>query len=556
MIRLGKPTNSIIVRPGMTIGSIDAETDDEFLFECFVNHPAVVACQNVTSPGMVVAGRTGSGKTAILRHIDHTSDHSIHIDPSEMSLSYVSNSDTLRFVQLIGGDLDLLFLALWKHVLCIEFIRLRYGVNNEEKSHTIFGRMWDRFTKDQRKQKSLRYLREWQGKFWITMDQNIKEITEKYEDKIQTELGIEINKFKAGGQYSKQISVEKKSDLVARVRKIINADQLTELAGVIDMLAEQSGDDGVKNYYILIDKLDERWVDDSIRFKLIRALIESLRQFRRIPHLKILVALRSDILERVVQETGDIGFQREKFEAYFVRPKWTTAQLRELVEQRIGLVFRRQYSAASQITFKDIFPHHVNRIEPFDYIVERTLMRPRDVISFVNECLKLAEGRNEVTANVIRQAEGEFSRIRRLALENEWRSAFPSLPCLLDYLKSFRVPNIDFARFCLREGIEELALPLTEDRVDLDPLHGLANDLFSGNMNSDDFAREVICVLYRVGAIGLKPNPRDRFYYSHMDQPVMDVTGVEDESRIRIHPMLHRSLGIPVESLGVGKRGE
>jgi peptidyl-tRNA hydrolase len=102
-----------------------------------------------------------------------------------MSLSYVSNSDTLRFVQTIGGDLDLLFLALWRHVLCIEFIRLRYGVSNEEKSRNTFQRLLDRFTKDQRKQKSLHYLREWQGKFWITMDQNIREITERYEDKLQ-----------------------------------------------------------------------------------------------------------------------------------------------------------------------------------------------------------------------------------------------------------------------------------------------------------------------------------------------------------------------------------
>src|SRR5260370_35073153 len=58
-----------------------------------------------------------------------------------------------------------------------------------------------------------------------------------------------------------------------------------------------------KQIHILIDKLDEHWVDVSIRFKLIRSLIESLKSFRRISNLKILVALRSDVLERGVQET-------------------------------------------------------------------------------------------------------------------------------------------------------------------------------------------------------------------------------------------------------------
>jgi hypothetical protein len=35
----------------------------------------------------------------------------------------VSNSDALNFLHAIGADLDLLFQALWKHVLCIEFTR-------------------------------------------------------------------------------------------------------------------------------------------------------------------------------------------------------------------------------------------------------------------------------------------------------------------------------------------------------------------------------------------------------------------------------------------------
>jgi hypothetical protein len=55
----------------------------------------------------------------------------------------------------------------------------------------------------------------------------------------------------------------------------------------------------MKQFHILIDKLDEHWVDVSIRFKLIRSLIESLKSFRRITNLKILVALRSDVLGAV-----------------------------------------------------------------------------------------------------------------------------------------------------------------------------------------------------------------------------------------------------------------
>lgn len=175
-----KDTNPITVRPGMSIGSASAEADDDYLFDCFINNQSVSACENIFSHGMVLTGRTGSGKTAILRYIKYRSEHSILIDPIDMSLSYVSNSDTLRFIQAIGGDLDLLFLALWRHVLCIEFIRLKYSVNNEERSRNAFQRLLEKFTNDKRKTKSIQYLREWEGKFWISMDKNIKELTEKY----------------------------------------------------------------------------------------------------------------------------------------------------------------------------------------------------------------------------------------------------------------------------------------------------------------------------------------------------------------------------------------
>ena len=293
---------------------------------------------------MILAGRTGSGKTAIIRYIKSTAEHSVELDPSQMAMSYVSNSDALNFLHAIGADLDLLFQVLWKHVLCIEFIRLRWAIENEEKSHNVFSRLLEKFTQDGRKKRSLEYLRAWEGKLWITMDQNIKEITEKVDGQLKAELGTEIKKFKLGGQYEKRLSSEKKSELVARSRKIINAEQLAELSGVIDILAGPEAGDGMKNFYILIDNLDDRWVDTSVRFRLIRALIELLKSFRKVTNLKILVALRSDILERVVQETSDLTFQREKFEQYFVPLRWTKSDLKLLVDRRIALLMKRQYS--------------------------------------------------------------------------------------------------------------------------------------------------------------------------------------------------------------------
>lgn len=209
---VGKTVNPVVLRRGVGIGTGNAETDDEFLFECFVEYPPVEDCRRPSSPVMVVAGRTGSGKTAILRYLEIQSNHTTTIDPFEMSMSYVSNSDALRFLQAIGADLDLLFQVLWKHVLCLEFIRLRWDVDSTEKSNNIFKRIFDKFYSEDRRSRSLNYLKAWKGKFWITMDQNIKEITEKIENNLHAEIGADIEKFKAGGQYDKQLSREEERD--------------------------------------------------------------------------------------------------------------------------------------------------------------------------------------------------------------------------------------------------------------------------------------------------------------------------------------------------------
>jgi hypothetical protein len=198
MSKSTKPTNPVVLRQGMSIGSGNAETDDEYLFNCFVDSGVMAPFLRPQTPQMVIAGRTGSGKTAIIRYIARQEKTAEELDPREMSMNYVSNSDALRFLTAIGADLDLLFQVLWKHVLCIEFIRLRWSVDNEAKSSSVFQRFNDRFLSDARKRKSLEYLRRWHDKFWISMDENIKEITSSFEEKISESFAAEIAKFKAG----------------------------------------------------------------------------------------------------------------------------------------------------------------------------------------------------------------------------------------------------------------------------------------------------------------------------------------------------------------------
>ncbi|MFT4131756.1 P-loop ATPase, Sll1717 family [Labrys sp. (in: a-proteobacteria)] len=541
MAKANKHNNPIRLHYGMSIGSNAAESDDEFLFDCFVYHPAVRACQSVESSGMIISARTGAGKTAIIRYISKNSEHYSEIDPLDMAMSYISSSDVVNFLHSIGADLDLLFQILWKHILCLEFIRLQQRVDDEARSIGVFARFMDIFRRDERKRKALEYLKEWEAKFWITADQNVKEITEKFEKKFEAELGGEIRRFKGRGQYDKQIAVDKKTEILSRVRKIIDTDQLSKLSGVIDMLSSISANEQ-KHYYILIDKLDTNWVDTSLRFRLTRALIETLKTFRRIRNLKIIVGVRSDILERSIQETNDLTFQSEKLVDYFVQIKWSRAQLRELVQKRIRELFRRQYSAGL-VEFEDIFQNNVGNANPFDYMIDRTLYRPRDIIEFVNQCLIASEDHFDVSATNIRRAEKEYSRRRREALEQEWRSAFPTLPKLLGFVAGVGKTTFDLSDLILNDRVEALALEIaTSNKIDFDPVHAFATLQVEGNRSLDQFVKYIVSILYRVGAIGVKLDPSEKTSYSHINQPLLDDALIPDVARIRIHPMFHQAL--------------
>ena len=536
-----KVNNPIELRRGLSIGRSDAENDDDFLFDSFVDYPPMQQCTDTHSPAMIIAGRTGAGKTAILRVIKRQQEKVFELDPRELSITYISNSNAIAFADAIGANLDLLFQILWRHILCIEYIKLRYSVTEESRLHSVLTSLRQSFMGQSKKDRALKYLEDYGGQFHLSMDENVKTLTENFESKIQAELKGDIEKFSAGGQYNKRLSEERKTELKRQYDKIVDAKQMQDLHAVINLLGENTKKNDQVHYFITIDQLDSKWADTSIRFKLIRALIETLGRFRTITNLKILVALREDVLERVIQENYDVSFQREKYDDYIVRVRWTKSQLKELVDKRIKTLFRKKYSQNENINFEDIFTHKIKNQSPFDYIVDRTLMRPRDIISFVNECLNNIDTQNKITKETILSAEKLYSLKRKDALLQEWGSALPTLHILLDYISGYRKPLIIISDLCEKDNFESLLLTLNEVHgVDYDPVYLIAKKTLDNGISDPlKFMQEFVACLYRIGVIGIKLNTESNFIYSHLDQVLINKNEILFDTKIRIHQMLH-----------------
>jgi len=539
-------SNPVVIRPDTKIGNVSAETDDEFLFRCFVDHPAKSTASDLDNSQMFVSGRTGAGKTAILRMIEKDQRNVAIVDLPELSMNYIANSDIMRFLNSLDIDLDMFFQYLWKHIILIEYIRLRFSITNEEESKNVFVKLVEYFKNDQRKRESLEYLRKWEGKFWITMDENIREVTEKLEEDVEANLGTEVSKFRANAGYSRTLSKEKRAQVQARAKQIISSDQLNELAQVMGALRDYDKDEKYgHDFYILIDKLDENWVDEQIRFELIRALVETLRSVRKLRKLKVIVSIRSDVLERVFQNSRETGFQREKYDDYIVRIIWREKMLRELVQKRISFLYSRKYTKEN-VLFSDIFSHKVGGKDPLSYMLDRTLFRPRDIISFVNICFNQAQGNTEVLARDIRTAEQEYSRLRLQALREEWRGALPSLEVALSaygkFGRRFTIGNVT-----TREFVDDLMLNVAAlQDSDHDPIVRKSLEYVdkpNGNVVWD-LGRIVTCELYRIGAIGVRTDVSGRFIYSHVHDPVIGTEMIDKDTRIHIHPMLHAALNL------------
>jgi len=542
----GETMNSIIIHSGDDIGNVDAEYDDKYLFDCFIYNLSFNECNDVKSPKSFLYGRTGSGKTAILRQLEHKNNITKIIDLTEISLDYVSNSTVVQFLTDIDVDLDLFFQTMWKHVLCLEYIKLRFTVNSEQKSKNFFSSIYNKFKRDATKAQALNYLEKYADRFWIDTDRIVKELTESFEKEIQIHGEVELDKFSTDAGYIRKLSEEKKIQLKTRFKKFVNHKTLTELNKVMMLLKAYEPSTDNMPIFILIDKIDEEWVETEIKYRLIRSLIEAQKSFGKISDLKIVVTIRADIFERVIQETMKPGMQREKFEGQLSQIKWNSRDLKKLVDQRVRLLCNHHYTNAD-VGFDDIFTNNVGQKNPFEYILDRTHYRPRDVISFVNTCLQIAEGKTEVAKKDIIEAEKDYSRVRLEALKNEWVSALPSIYEMLDVITKRRY-NFKVNEILSADGIDDFILNIYAKSTTYryDPVFQYI-ELNWTNLTPEikkNLKKIITAELYKVGAVSIKLRSGDRHYHSYKDAPIISYPQINDDSKVNIHPAFHIALNV------------
>ena len=510
---------------------------------CYVDSGALDIIRDSESHASIVIGRTGQGKSAVLLQLNEVEPNSIEIKPLELAFRFVENSTVIRFFEDAGVNLNLFYRLLWRHVLVTELIKKRFNLQNQGALDRWIDNISIRLSKDSVKARSIAYLRKWGENFWQETEVRLTEVTQNIETELSASLegSSAFAKLRAGGK--EKLTDSERAEVVSRGSSVVSKIQIVDLNRVMQVLAEEAFKDAQNRYYICIDSLDEDWVSHRAKLRLIRALIEEVRTFRsEIKQAKVVVALRQDLVEKVFELTRDGGFQEEKYEIYYARLGWSRADLIDLLARRVSEVFRRKYTT-KKVGLEDIFPRVKGGESPFDYMLDRTFLRPRDFIAFANECFRVAEQRPRISWAAIFEAESAYSRKRKNALIDEWLNSSPSVRIALDLLQG--KPET-FTRSSVSDTlIESIATQLATSEVE-DELIRLCKKALEPKATVTDahILSAIIQLLYHVGAIGVKYSPESPFYWSFQDDSTISQGDAKRVVSIRVHKMLWKALDI------------
>lgn len=543
-----------VFRKHANIGAADAIEDRKFLEQSFVDKGELEILKDNSRPDCIILGRTGTGKTALLEMLNKSEERVIQIVPDNLALSFISNNNVLHFYMAAGVDLDLFFRLLWRHVFAIEIIKERFQIINEESRDNFLVQIKDKVFNNKSKKEAIDYLVEWGESFWEETDYRVREITQTLEKDLSASVEGQIDgiippmakgKVNLNAAVAKKLTVEQKAEIKRLGQDVINQVQIRVLNEIIGILESDILDDRQKKYYITIDRLDENWINEELRYHLIRALLETIREFNyKLSNVKIIAAVREDLLDRVFRFTRNPGYQEEKYSSMYLSLHWTKDEIIELLDNRVNQLMQNQYTNVT-VFARDVLPSKISRANTMNYIIARTLYRPRDAIMFFNECIRASENK-AINKDMVLKAEAIYSQARLRAIGDEWAADYPNLLDLVLFLKGF--PR-SFQLIQVQDKISSCMLEYLIDKEDAESdkkdiiFYRIEEDFYSNDI--DQFMNWMMKILYRVGVVGVKLSNKKSTNWSFSNSKLL-VKKFDNDSHICIHEAFWETLNIIV----------
>ncbi|MCQ8130344.1 nucleoside 2-deoxyribosyltransferase [Methylomonas rivi] len=347
----------------LDLGSTSAENEMRTLERYYLKTDQFL--KSLRGEANIVVGRKGSGKSAIflqVRDRERNKKGNIVLDLKPDGYKLIKFKELiLSFLE--EGTFQHTIMAFWEYVLLLEICYkiLEKDRENHKRDHELY-----------------------------ELYRNLADIyhAEGYETEgdFSERMGILMEK----------ISTEYKSKHGEKQNVRLTSSALTEMLYCHDVreLTRQ-----IIEYmrhkevcWLLFDNIDKGWPTSGLEHEdmlLIRALIDATKKIERQfgksgIDVNTIIFLRNDVYELLVKETSDRGKEAS------VLLDWTDPDLlRELIRLRI---ISNEINGAS--TFEALWPKictsHYKGEESSQYLIDRSLMRPRFLLNLVSQCKSFA----------------------------------------------------------------------------------------------------------------------------------------------------------------------
>jgi hypothetical protein len=397
-------------------GGIDAESDTG-LQRYFVTTPYVESA--LRGKRRHFLGRKGSGKSALFRQVPLLVTQSA--EPDTVVLSLTPNQyawGALRDYREQGISEEQAQTDAWKLTLAVEIAG----------AVLVADRVWTPGTAD-----SLSKVRKFLTDNYGSVNPGILGTAKSI---VKGLTSFNLSAFGFGAGVTRRI--DEKQPLTPAIA-----------AQIMAALAPAIREEGV---VVAIDRLDDSWDGSPSSASLMVGLLKASKdlndEFPRIGYdrgLRILTFIRSDIYDSLKFDDKD------KHRSLEEPIQWTPELLNEMVDRRLP----------DGLTTRELFEEGEMRgsISPFNSLVKRTFLRPREVLQFLDECIRVAGGGAVfISKDDIRTAEERYSAWKVSDLKQEYSKAFPDFEKLLESLRQevHRYETLDELSALLERKVPDL----------------------------------------------------------------------------------------------------
>ena len=266
----------------------------------------------------------------------------VEISPDEYS--YEILSETLRSELQGSWSKQSSFAAAWKYVLLIKTlveVRNRTPSDKTASYKKVHGFLRDRFKNNQ-----------------FEMLDSLLSYLKRFE-------GIKIGTYEAS----------------VKTRELTSLYKLEDIYHLVPALQDLLG--GVR-VSILVDELDRGWDASEDARLFVSGVFQAAMQLNQLsPNFRVLISLRRELYDNIPELFDDA----QKFRDLIRYLRWDENSLKELAGSRIRAATRIGEAVSSDAAWDLVFEETLSyrKTKSFNYIVDRTLYRPREIIHFCNE---------------------------------------------------------------------------------------------------------------------------------------------------------------------------